>query len=428
MKGTKVAGQCGVGLGCGRLGRETSAASRRGASGVGDAQRRRPLSRRNLARVASSSSGHGRGEGSRGSGAGGDARPSFLSGGLSAALAALLALDISGATPAFAVDSASRQDVSVVEVSTSKVDGDIKEPASIIKDCRTDAPGVKKVYWISSRSVGQSPTLYAVDAEGKIIGSEFQVQTKNVGQEEIVFVHRARKNRMEDFIVLADTSNKFKNRDSLKFYEIAPPVPSGAEAGDGLSIEVERQIDFAFPPAASSDGGKGGKGVPTSTSYQIPIGPSSSPGSLNLQYPQEDYDTAAIIVVDDTLWVFSKRSLGSSTALYRLPLDTISPYARQDDSGQVYKLDFVQEFSSGAPACGADVSSDGTRLAVMTRETVFLFDLTTEAAKADPIVSLIGRVPIPKTAGAPVGLTWDDARTMLILTDQSELTRVKLSS
>ena len=44
---------------------------------------------------------------------------------------------------------------------------------------------------------------------------------------------------------------------------------------------------------------------------------------MSIQYPQEDYDTAAIIVIDDTLWAFSKRSLGSSTALYRLPVDTI---------------------------------------------------------------------------------------------------------
>jgi hypothetical protein len=269
--------------------------------------------------------------------------------------------------------------------------------------------------------VGQNPTLYAVDKDGKMIGDEYQVQTSNVGQEEIVFVHRTRKNKEEDFIVLADTSNKFKNRDQLKFYEITPEVPtSGEDRNDKKQhvIDVQRQISFEFPPAATPP-------PSASQSYKIPVGPAPS---VEIQYPQEDYETAAIIVNDDTLYVFSKRSVGSSTALYRLPLSTLSPYARSDDS-KPYTLEFIQEFSSGSPACGADISTDGTRLAVMTRETIFLFDLTKDAAKTNPLSALITRIPVPKIPnGSPVGITWDDPKTMLVLSDNNQVTKITLSS
>ena len=77
---------------------------------------------------------------------------------------------------------------------------------------------------------------------------------------------------------------------------------------------------------------------------------------------------------------------------------------------------------------GADVSSDGKRLAVMTSETIFLFDLTTPASETNPIANLLGRVSVPKTSGAPVGITWDDANTMIVLSDSNELTKITLSS
>jgi len=338
--------------------------------------------------------------------------------GVSAAFAAIVALNVSTGAPALGGSALAetRQDTSVVGTSTVRVADDVKGPASIVKDCRTDSPDLQTVYWISSRSVGQNPTLYAVDKDGKLIGTDYEVQTRNVGQEEIVFVHRLRKNKMEDFIVLADTSNKFKNRNELKVYEIAPGVPAGAD--DNHAIDVEREIAFEFPaPAPSAEAEK-------SSSYTIPVGPTPE---VDIQYPQEDYDTAAIIVIDDTLWAFSKRSLGSSTALYRLPLDTISPYVRSDDK-KTHTLEFVQEFSSGAPACGADVSTDGKRLALMTRETIFLFDLTTEAAAKNPIANLTGRFSVPKSEGAAVGITWDDAKTMIVLTDKNEMTKISLSA
>ena len=344
--------------------------------------------------------------------------------GVSAALAAFLAVNVSGADPwlGSALAGPERQDLGVVESATIKVSDAIKSPASIVKDCRTDSPGSQDVYWISSQSVGQKPVLYPVDKDGNLIGSEYEVQTGqlvggNVGQEEIVFVHRTRKSKKEDFIVLADTSNKFKNRDQLKFYEVAPGIPNPASHTDQV-VQVERDIAFAFPSSPSA----ADQPEQTSSSYKIPIGPAPK---VEISYVQEDYDTAAIIVVDDALWAFSKRSLGSSTALYRLPVETISPNVRDGGGRETYTLDFVQEFSSGSPACGADVSSDGTRLALMTRSTVFIFDLTD---KSNPIANLSGRIPLPKLDGAPVGVTWDDPKTLVVLTDSNELTRMKLSA
>ena len=148
----------------------------------------------------------------------------FSSGASGLALATMVAFSAPDA-----LAEATRQDTSVVETQTTTISEEIKGPASVVKDCRTDSPDLQTVYWVSSRSVGQNPTLYAIDKDGKIIGDEYQVQTRNVGQEEIVFVHRQRKGKKEDFIVLADTSNKFKNRDQLAIYEIAPSVPTAAD-------------------------------------------------------------------------------------------------------------------------------------------------------------------------------------------------------
>ena len=148
----------------------------------------------------------------------------FSSGASGLALATMVAFSAPDA-----LAEVTRQDTSVVETQTTTISEEIKGPASVVKDCRTDSPDLQTVYWVSSRSVGQNPTLYAIDKDGKIIGDEYQVQTRNVGQEEIVFVHRQRKGKKEDFIVLADTSNKFKNRDQLAIYEIAPSVPTAAD-------------------------------------------------------------------------------------------------------------------------------------------------------------------------------------------------------
>ena len=229
----------------------------------------------------------------------------FSSGASGLALATMVAFSAPDA-----LAEVTRQDTSVVETQTTTISEEIKGPASVVKDCRTDSPDLQTVYWVSSRSVGQNPTLYAIDKDGKIIGDEYQVQTRNVGQEEIVFVHRQRKGKKEDFIVLADTSNKFKNRDQLAIYEIAPSVPTAADdqvsppsspsfpspppsvpgqilwahrggtfASDLCTIflfhlsqrtkvDVEREIDFEFPTAAQED-----PRSEKSSSYTIPVGP-----------------------------------------------------------------------------------------------------------------------------------------------------------
>ena len=378
--------------------------------------------------------------------------------------------------------------IGVHRIETFALDPEVvaARPASLVKDCRTDASGVESVYWITSRSVGESPTLWAVDARGALLATTpYKVTAKKgVGLEEVVFVSRQRKQRDENFLVLADTRNEFRNRDTLKFVEAIPPLPDPAErpavpiAADSAGsssvgslpspsppppsqasdpappphdVAAAREILFEFPRVPADPRGKVSGGGSDLDAVPAPI--DAAGGAPSISYPAEDYETAAIVAKDDVLWVFSRRKLGTSTALYRLPAETLSPYyvagppadagagpggraegmglASGGSSGgepEVYTLEFVTEWGSGAPVAGADVSSDGRRLAVMTKERVFLFDLTQEAAASNLLHTLLGRIPMPKSVPNPVGITWEDAKTMVVLDGENGITRIELDA
>jgi len=343
---------------------------------------------------------------------------------MSTALATFAALDLISANHMAGqfAEAKSLESVQVVETSMIQLSDDVKEPGAIVKDCRTDIPGEKPIYWITSK---ESPTLYAIDADGQLVHSPYPVQAKNVGLEELVFVHRSKGGQAEDFLVLADTgNNQFKNRSALRFIEVAPHVPDASSSATGESepIDVAREISFQFPSAVTSV--TEGNAPAPSSSFKIPIGLPKS--SVQLEYPQEDYLTSAIVFHNKTLWVFSQRKVGASTALYRLPTENLSPSSLSESNKEVYKLEFVQEFSSGSPVTGADVSNDGKTLAVLTKQTVFLFDLTSEASQGNPLAKLIGRAPLPSGVSG-IALTWDNPQTMLVLDEGKQLTRIRIA-
>lgn len=93
-----------------------------------------------------------------------------------------------------------------------------------------------------------------------------------------------------------------------------------------------------------------------------------------LRWPDGARDAESLFVHAGYGWLISKvRFAGETTRLMRFPLDSTS---------EVVTLEDVGELAVDSPAAGADLSADGTRLAVITRAGAFVWELSGNPADA----------------------------------------------
>jgi hypothetical protein len=84
-----------------------------------------------------------------------------------------------------------------------------------------------------------------------------------------------------------------------------------------------------------------------------------------LEYPQEPFDAESLFILRGNGYVISKDLAGGEANVYRFRLNAKAKAT----------LDKQCKLNVNAPAAGADITPEGSRLAVITREGAYLFAL-----------------------------------------------------
>lgn len=211
---------------------------------------------------------------------------------------------------------------------------EISEPSGMVR-----SPSHPGVFWVHSDS-GNRPRLYAVDAEGRIVGRAEVQGVTNVDWEDIA--------ARDGDLYIGDIGNNFQLRQDLVVLRVAEP--SITDPSTIVPVPVLSRIHFRYPDQESF--------------------PATHPR----------FDAEALFWARDSLWLLSKHRDDHKTTLYRFPETT---------SEDVQTLERVRDLELGGfghpyggMTTGADVSADGQHLAILSYHAIFIFDLSTDLSEA----------------------------------------------
>jgi len=127
---------------------------------------------------------------------------------------------------------------------------------------------------------------------------------------------------------------------------------------------------------------------------------------------KENFDAEACFWAKGKIYILSKHRSDSFTTLYRL--DSMDPF-------ELNPLAILSTFDSRGMVTGADTTPDGNRLAVLTFNAVWLFEVT-----GDSDDYFNGRISwLPIEAGQCEGICFD-GETLIISNEQRDLFEVPL--
>ena len=255
----------------------------------------------------------------------------------------------------------------------------------------------RDVWWVHNDS-GSGANLYAVDRDGKLVMPAWQREGFAADKIEgdkppwpgVVILGAANQDwedidRIDDRLLICDMGNNGNAKRDLGVYVISEPNPSemdqGARPITFIQLAYPDQQDY--PPM-----------------------------------PPEDwrFDCEAVFVADGKLYLLTKYRadcrfdrITTGTSLYRL--DTMAPN-RVNQLTLIHRADDLSIIPTAA-----NLSPDGSRLAVMSMNGVWLFD---KPKKGDDWLSgsaTLVRLPMLRIKQAE-GVCWDDDRTLRIVIEQ----------
>jgi hypothetical protein len=242
----------------------------------------------------------------------------------------------------------------------------IFEPSGIIKSRK-----LQNVYWTHNDS-GDLARIFAITRNGRIIKSPGSLMYRGItlkGAENVDWEDIAVDGKGN--IYIADTGDNVHLRESLYVYVIKEPEPNREQ-----SIISLKKVPFYYP-----EGGKGDKRT-------------------------KRLDAEALFWARGNLYLLTKQK---KTKLYRF--DSM-------DLEKKNPLTLVDEFDVGAAVTGADASEDGGMIAVLTYESVWLFEIS-ESEEDDKYFH--GKISwLPIFAGQCEGVCFDDG-TILLINEAGEL-------
>jgi hypothetical protein len=249
-----------------------------------------------------------------------------------------------------------------------QLDRRVREPSGVVAS-RTHAG----IFWTHGDS-GCKPQLYAVDRQGALV-SELSVDVQNIDWEDIAIDDR-------NNLWIGDIGNNDSDRKNLSVYQIAEPDP---HAGLG-SITVDHRVRFTYPD-------------------QDDFSDSEGP-----------FDAEALFWWSGSLWLATKHRRDTLTVLYRFP----SVEADEVVLERIAEYDLGTQLGEGHPASsfpgmvtGADVSADAKRLALLSYDAVFVFELA--ATQRDPFAGKVHRIALdPPYVDQVEGISWDGEQLLLI--------------
>jgi hypothetical protein len=172
------------------------------------------------------------------------------------------------------------------------------------------------VFW--THNDGKSRTLFAVNRAGALVGST-TVEAQVTDWEDIASDHQGH-------LYLADTGNNTQSRNEIKVHEMIEPNPRALTP----TLEVRR--------------------------------------TWVLRFPREPFDSEGLFVWNGYGYLISKVVNDAKASLYRFPL-------RQTSEPVI--LERVTKLKIDSPVTGADISTDGTRVAFVSKSGAGVFKVAT---------------------------------------------------
>jgi hypothetical protein len=235
------------------------------------------------------------------------------------------------------------------------------------------------VFWSLSDS-GDTNRIFALRADGKIL-REVRIQgAQNIDWEEISTDDAG-------FLYISDSGNNRNARRDLVIYRVAEPDPAkGPE-----QIPVSARLAFRYPDQHG--------------------------------YPQANalnFDAEALFWARGRLYILTKHRSDSRTTLYRFPTSAGT------EEVELEKLGTVDVGESGRPFGGmvtaASVTPDGRTLAVLTYNSVLLFQRPEDSD--DYLSRPLKRIDLDSGAVKQCeGIAWD-GKTLLVANEQGEIHRL----
>jgi hypothetical protein len=249
-----------------------------------------------------------------------------------------------------------------------QLDRRVREPSGMVAS-RTHPD----IFWTHGDS-SQKPHLYAVDRQGALV-AELSVDVENIDWEDIAIDDR-------NNLWIGDIGNNESDRKDLVVHRIAEPDPHAGLA----SVTVDHHVHFTYPD-------------------QDDFSDSEGP-----------FDAEALFWWSGSLWLATKHRRDTMTVLYRFP-------SVEDEAvvlERVAEFDVGTQLGEGHPASsfpgmvtGADVSLDAKRLALLSYDAVFVFELV--AGQRDPFAGKVHRIALdPAYVDQVESVTWEGEQLLLI--------------
>lgn len=220
--------------------------------------------------------------------------------------------------------------------------GPSKENSGIVASRKQE-----NVFWVINDS-GDEPRIYAVRRDGTchLEGKKSDkpgaliAEAKNRDWEDIAVMP-------DGTIVVCDVGNNSNKRKDLRLYFVREPQASASEA------QLLKTVRFRYPdqkkfPAPRSD---------------------------------FNYDCEGVFTLGDTVYLLTKHRSDTATKLYRL---------NDLSEDKTHELELLDHFEISGQVVAADALPDGSKLAVATYDTLWLFDVKDPD---HPLANPIARLP-----------------------------------
>ncbi len=261
---------------------------------------------------------------------------------------------------------------------------DIKHYARINSPLLREVSGIVKsrshrgIFWVHNDS-GNEASIFPITLRGEVIAP------KGAGVPcQGIAIQSAVNTDWEDIaaddsgsLIIGDFGNNENERHDLALYIIEEPNPR-----EDSAVPVTKKIPFHYPEQKS-----------------FPAEPRS-------------FDCEAVFYATGKIYILTKHRDDAYTSLYRF--DTL-------DTARSNPVTLVDKFDIGGRVSAADIAPDGKKLAVLTRNAVWLFE--TVGAPEDFFRGSIRWLPVK--AGKCEGICFD-GNELMIVNEKGKLFRLPL--
>jgi hypothetical protein len=233
------------------------------------------------------------------------------------------------------------------------------------------------LYWVHNDS-GDDPRIFAVNANGELYVPEWMddykglniADAQNIDWEDITIDEQNR-------IIIGACGNNGNARKDLALYFIEEPNPFGVYATRAI-----KRVDFHYPDQT--------------------------------EFPpkKNNFDCEAIFVFQGKVHLLSKHRADAYTKLYRL---------ESEETGVSHALTQLGTFPIQGAVTAADLSQDGTRLAVLTYGGITIFELEKDQHFFEGNIRYL-----PIRAKQCEAVCFENNETIIITNEQMELFRLAI--